>query len=406
MAAAAPRVIVNDRALFRRVSGVGRYLSEVLAHWPSDAAKPRGLVLPAGLGALGPHRAALPRVEKLRTLNTVSLQDGLLSRGYGRAGGRRRSGGRGLLSRAARSGLASRVRRAVGTAALYWEPDHIPHGPARRTVTTIHDLSVLDHPQYHPEDRVEFWGARFHERLGWSDAFVCPSDATADRLRRELRSRGLERRVESIPLGPRWGSAPADWTGEACRRALGLTRPYVACIGTIEPRKNHRVLLDALELTRGTGVRLVLAGGFGWGGDAFFDELLNHPAAERVRWAGHIDDPHLAALLKGSIGHAYPSWYEGFGLPALEAMALGVPSLVSTAASLREVAGVGMPTLPPDDPAVWAASLDRLATDPAWRGELSRSGEERAAAFSWKACSEQHAALVGDLLQQRPDAPG
>jgi len=389
-------VLVNDRPLLGRRTGIGQYLAQLLAHWPPDArTRPRGLIETFTLGTRPrrPRPAALPGLDALTPLDLRPL--GALPPP---------AGGRPGMTPARRawelaSPLGVRAARALGRGAVLFEPNHIPPARARPTLTTIHDLSVLELPGHHPAHRVAAWRRGLERAVETTDRFVCVSRATADAMRRVLNVD--ESRLAVVPLASRFERAPADWTPATVRARLGLPDRYWTHVGTIEPRKNVPVLLDALGRLPGAGATLILAGKPGWGSPAFWRSLADHPAAGRVLVAGYVSDAQAAALMVGARAVLCPSIYEGFGLPTLEAMALGTPVAVSTAASLREVVAGAAPTLDPHDAGAWDAFMRAALDDGPERTTAIERGRARAAEFSWAGTARAHDALLASLAGER-----
>jgi glycosyltransferase involved in cell wall biosynthesis len=164
-------------------------------------------------------------------------------------------------------------------------------------------------------------------------------------------------------------------------RRLGVEEPFLLAVGTVEPRKGLDVLADACSAL--TGVRLVLAGPGGWG------EVpgLDRPGVSRP---GEVDDADLDALYRGAAALVMASRTEGFGLPALEAMARGCPVVVSDAGSLPEVVGDAGVVVPAGDPGTLAGVLGEVLGNADLRQRLSAAGRHRAAGFTWAACVEGH----------------
>lgn len=378
--------LVNDRPLLGRPTGVGHYLAQLLAHWPADArTRPVGL-----LGLARRARAiVLPPIDEVPALDLLPLS-------ALRPPDDRRPG----ITPARRAWeLASpplvRLERALGRGRVVFEPNHIPPARARPTLTTIHDLSVLERPGDHPPHRVAAWERGLSRAIDTTDRFVCVSQATADAMARVLGVDGS--RLAVVPLASRFARAPAGWTPERARRALGVPERCWAHVGTIEPRKNVGVLLDAVDRLRGADATLILAGKPGWGSPAFWRSLAEHPAADRVLVAGYVTDAQAAALMVGARAVCCPSFYEGFGLPALESMALGTPAIASTAASLREVVGGAAPTLDPLDADAWARALQRSLDGGPERDAAVDRGLARAAGFSWPAAARAHDSLLSSI---------
>ena len=168
----------------------------------------------------------------------------------------------------------------------------------------------------------------------------------------------------------------------AGRLPAGLRPGFLLALGTVEPRKNYRRLLAAYRLLRPrTEIPLVVAGRPGWAYGGALDELRAEPG---VTYLGHVDDATLAALYESAAGLAFPSLYEGFGLPLLEAMERGLPALIGNRGSLPEVAAGAALEVDPEDVPALAAGLERLLSDRPLRRSLAAAGRKRAAAFSWR----------------------
>jgi alpha-1,3-rhamnosyl/mannosyltransferase len=207
-------------------------------------------------------------------------------------------------------------------------------------------------------------------------ALVCISEATRHDL--VARFPRTAARAQVVPLAADARFATAQRSAQVEER-LGLDRPYVLAVGTLEPRKNLERLIAAWEGLGDTHA-LALVGPRGW------DDETIVAAARRagdVRLLGHVDDADLPALYAGATCFAYPSLYEGFGLPVLEAMAAGAPVLTSNVSSLPEVVGDAALLVDPRDTGAIRAGLRRLLSEPALREELRARGRGRAATFSW-----------------------
>jgi alpha-1,3-rhamnosyl/mannosyltransferase len=246
---------------------------------------------------------------------------------------------------------------------VYHEPNHVPMRFAGPTVTTIHDLSVLRFPHWHPTDRVRWYEAGFHRALDQTSQFIAVSEFTKGEMADLL---GIDpQRISVIHNAPREIFSPAapDEYVPLLER-FGIRRPFLLFVGTLEPRKNFDTLLTAFA-SLPAQVRechqLVLAGGIGWGDALHRDD----PRARAVdlRLVGYVDDDQLRLLYSSCLAFVWPSLYEGFGLPPLECMACGRPVITSNAASLPEVVADAAITVDPQDPAALAAAMARLVED-------------------------------------------
>ncbi len=179
-----------------------------------------------------------------------------------------------------------------------------------------------------------------------------------------------------------------------------MAGPFVLTVGTLQPRKNIEVVVSAFErlVARGADLKLVVAGGAGWGERQTAERVRLSPARDRVVLAGHVTDAQLLALYRSALCFVFPSRYEGFGLPVLEAMATGTPVVCSDRTSLPEVAGDAAMLVSPDDVDGLERSIGRLASTPQARAEMIELGLTQAARFTWERCAEQTVAVYRTVL--------
>ncbi len=228
-------------------------------------------------------------------------------------------------------------------------------------------------------------------------ALLCISEAT----RRDLVERYPRAAGKAVVTPLAASPALARPAGiEAVRAKHGLEGPFVLAAGTLEPRKNLVGLMEAWAGLADPGAELVLVGPPGWE----MEEIVRRARADRVRLLGFVPDAELAALYASCAVFAYPSLYEGFGLPVLEAMACGAPVVTSDLSSLPEVAGDAALLVDPRDPAALGAALARLLADPAERSRLSAAGRARAATFTWERTARETLAVYDAVLDGRPAA--
>jgi glycosyltransferase involved in cell wall biosynthesis len=276
-------------------------------------------------------------------------------------------------------------------------------GNATRVVT-IHDLSLLARPETHERRRV--WRARLRLPLmaRRADAVITPTEA----VRREAieRFRLPAAKVFAVPEAARERFRPLAFgeTAEA-RRRLGAGDEFILAVGTIEPRKNLPTLLRAFEeILRARprpGLRLVLAGRAGWMRQAWLKQLEGSPARDRVVHTGYVSDADLCALYSSCRLFVYPSLYEGFGLPPLEAMQCGAPVIAARVAAVAEVAGDAARLFEPESSEELARALSELLDDEAARGELSARGLRRAAQFSWEQTARRTLSVYAEAAALR-----
>mgnify|MGYP005841313543 FL=1 len=273
-------------------------------------------------------------------------------------------------------------------------PSHVlPLIHPRRSVATVHDLGYLHYPRAHTRRSRWYlhWSTRHNARA--ARRVIVDSLATRDDLARWYGT-DPAKTVLAYPAGVRHLAPVADADlVAAVRRRYDTGARYVLYVGTLQPRKNLETLVRAYaRLARRNllpgDTRLVLAGRRGWLAEGIDRAIAASGCAERIVTPGYVAAEDLAALLSGALAFVMPSWYEGFGLPVLEAMACGAPVVCSRASSLPEVAGDAALLFDPADEGALAEALARLAGDPALRAELALRGLRRARAFTWERCAE------------------
>jgi alpha-1,3-rhamnosyl/mannosyltransferase len=275
---------------------------------------------------------------------------------------------------------------------------------ARETqlVTTVHDLTVLTHPAAHTS-KVKWSQAPLLGRsLSIAHHIVAISAATAAEIERHF-PRLDAGKITVIHNGVDAAFAPSSAPDIATwRRHLGAPEGYLLAVGTLEPRKNLAYLLDAwIPLReRGEAPPLLLAGPEGWGEEALRRRLAKLAPLGVLR-LGVLDKNDLVRTVAAATAFVYPSLAEGFGLPAAEAMACGVPTLVCDISSLPEVVGDAGLLVDPSDPSSLSRALLRVLREPALAAELSKRGVERAARFTWARSAEQLSAVFARGLDRR-----
>jgi len=252
-------------------------------------------------------------------------------------------------------------------------------------VITVHDLAFYRLPTMYNFSRrhyKQFVGLRSIRRAA---RVITPSVATREEI---VALAGIDpARVTVIPYGLDEQFRPLDEAAQRrARTEFDLTRPYFLFVGTLQPRKNLRHLIAAfarLTQERGLPHELVLVGGEGWLSGDLVRFAGEHRVADRLRLFGSVPQEKLPALYNCSESLVFPSWYEGFGLPPLEAMACGVPVIASDRTSIPEVVGEAGLLVEPQDVTALAAAMGRILDDEELRLRLRRAGPERARQFSW-----------------------
>ncbi len=284
--------------------------------------------------------------------------------------------------------------REIPDGHLLWSPTNTGPIYFENQVVTVHDGAVLSHPEWYSR-RYVVWRRWALPRLVRNAKHVITVSNFAKR--HICAHTGIpESRISAVPNGINhdvFRPAPAAAIDDV-RRRHGLEAEYVLSVGSMNPRKNVRRLLQAWERLEQSpiGVDLVIVGGSAANFAAH--SLATH--SRRVHFLGHIPDEDLPALYSGAVAFVYPSLFEGFGLPPLEAMACGTPVVTSGAASLPEVVGDAGVLIDPHDVCSLAEGIRRLVEDRALQETLRGKGFERAKQFTW----DRTARLTWDVLQR------
>jgi len=291
--------------------------------------------------------------------------------------------------------------RAFAAGDVFHATNHLlAHFKRARTVFTLHDLIFLHYPEYHlPYNRwfLTFAMPRF---LRAADVIITPSECSRQDAIKFYGLPPQKIRVIYEAAAPHFRPDIPETELARVRQTYNLPSQFILHVGTIEPRKNLSRLLEAFHslLAEQPELRLVLIGKKGWLYEDFFASLQNLGLTERVIFPGFVAEADLPAFYRLASAFVYPSLYEGFGLPPLEAMACGAPVVCSNASSLPEVVGNAGLLVNPTDTAALAQALRRLLTDPRLRTELGGRAVERAGRFSWDKAGAELESVYRELV--------
>jgi glycosyltransferase involved in cell wall biosynthesis len=256
----------------------------------------------------------------------------------------------------------------------------------RRSVITIHDLNFLYYPQFLTAESRRYYNQQIEWAVCRTDHILADSHATKSDLVSLLGVPPEKVTVVHLAANPAFRPLPEAETRQVATK-YNLEPGYLLFVGTLEPRKNLPGLLQAYRLlldAEVTDAPLVLVGGKGWLYDELFERVEKLRLTGRVRFLHGVGDTDLPGLYNAASVLATPSFYEGFGFPALEAMACGTPAVVSDRASLPEVVGEAGLLADPDDPENIARALGRVLTDDLLRERMREQGLAQAARFTWE----------------------
>lgn len=267
------------------------------------------------------------------------------------------------------------------------------------TVLTIHDLSLLIHPETHEKRRVSRSRRRLPIMARAANAVIVPTESVRGEVCEHLGLSGDK--VFAVPEAARACFRPMELEAtEDVRRRLGIGADFLLTVGTIEPRKNLQTLVSAFEEVAGgqsqPTLQLVIAGNRGWLIEPLLEAVEKSPFRDRIILTEYLNDEELRALYSSCRAFVYPSIYEGFGLPPLEAMACGAPVITSRIPALEETTGGAAILVEPTNVQALAGAIADLLDSDDLRSRLSALGRSRAAEFTW----ERTARLTLDVYEK------
>ncbi len=290
-----------------------------------------------------------------------------------------------------------------GLDVLHVPAGSIPFTYPKKVVYTVHDLAIFKHPEWFPSSFISR-NVLVPQTIRKADAIISVSASTARDLKHLFNvpakkitvvHHGFD--VKKIPLKRR-----ANETIEKFK----LPKRYLFFVGTIEPRKNVEILMQAFMHLQETqpalhDVALVIAGQLGYHGDKTMQSLMALKAKRAIRYVGYVTHNEKVELLRHATAFVFPSLYEGFGLPVLEAMALGTPVIASRTSSMPEIAGTAALFVDPKNPKDIARAMRDVLTKPAVAQRLRDVGPKQAQHFSWQRCAEETMAVYRKVVGKK-----
>ncbi len=295
---------------------------------------------------------------------------------------------RGVIARGARKAKATwtKFSSLFRHFDVYHEPNFVPMDfPASKIVTTVHDLSFMLYPQWHPKERVEFMEKNFASRIELSDVILTVSEYGKREVEKYVGVPGDKIKVVYNAVDERFRPlSKASVT--TYLRAKRYPENYVLFVGAVEPRKNLETLIGAFgDIERSFGnLHLIIVGPKGWLYESVFKKVEELGLTNKVHFTGFVADEELIYLYNGAQVFVYPSFYEGFGIPVLEAMACKIPVIVSNTSSLPELVGDAGMLVDPHSQEGFAEAMRKVLSDKDEAERLSEKGYLRSANFSWE----------------------
>jgi glycosyltransferase involved in cell wall biosynthesis len=297
------------------------------------------------------------------------------------------------------------IEAFVGKVSLYHATDFVlpPSLPNTRTLLTVHDLSFVRVPETASPALKAYLDIVVPRSVRRADHLLADSQATKDDLIALYNTPADKITVLLSGVDPRFERVNDLSQQIAVRTKYNIDhRPYIFAVGTVQPRKNYIRLMQALAALRAQGkdISLVIAGGRGWLEDPIYQAIQDLDLQNHVNFIGFADDSDLPTLYSAALCLAFPSLYEGFGLPILEAMKCGTPVVTANVSSLPEVAGTATLLVDPYDVEALTHALQRIIEDHSLRQHLVTSGYAHAKSFTWERAARQLLSIYNQLLAQ------
>lgn len=301
-----------------------------------------------------------------------------------------------------RARLPIPVQAVTGKLDLFHSPDFVlpPTSGNIPTLLTVHDLSFVKYAEVYPPKLVNYLNRVVPWSVKRATHVVVDSAETARDLKDLYNTPDSKITILYAGVSDHFHPITREKTIQATRTKYHLgQKPYILSVGTVQPRKNYEMLIHAFaQIAPDWPHNLVIAGGKGWLMDEMDTLISNLQLQNRVKITGFVDDADLPALYSDATLFAFPSLYEGFGLPILEAMACGAPVLSSDASCLPEVVGDAGIMLPPHDPTEWSIHMHKLLLDAPRRAKLVGTGILQSQKFTWWNTATQLTHIYEGLL--------
>jgi len=384
----APQIGIDITSALTQGGGIGRYTRELVRALISQDSYNRYTLFSAKIPPPFSNRQQL-LLNSLTSHSKVNYRPSIL-------------GERWLYRLWYRLRLPVPVQIVTGHLDLFHSPDFVlpPISGGIPTLLTIHDLSFIHFPDTFPPVLVDY----LNKVVPWSVARATHILADSNSTKMDLVQQWA---VPQEKITVLYSGVSEDYQPVTDAIRLATVRqtydlgnsPYLLSVGTIQPRKNFQMLIKAFApIAKHHPHNLFIAGGKGWLENEMMAEASRQGIADRVRFLGFVADEQLPALYSGASIFLFPSLYEGFGLPVLEAMACGVPSIISKSSSLPEVGGDAAMQLNPELPEAWSEGMERVLSDPRLAENMVRAGFTKVKQFGWEKAARKLLSVYDSLL--------
>ncbi|USH03271.1 glycosyltransferase family 4 protein [Grimontia kaedaensis] len=283
---------------------------------------------------------------------------------------------------------------------VYFEPSFIPLRYSGQTITTVHDLSFISHPEFHPKSRVEFLTSEMGQTIATSDHIVVDSDFILEEMHSKFPSSVNKSSTLYLGVEPAFRRYSKDDVDSVLEHFKLSHKNFILSVATLEPRKNLARLVEAyskLPAAVRQDIPLVLAGGQGWKMQELLSSAQELVAANQIVFTGYLADQELKYLYSAARLFAYPSLYEGFGLPIVEAMASGTPVLTSSIGATAEVAGPNAVLVNPYNVDDIYKGLNKAISDTAQSEALACNAFKYVKMYDWNTTADRLLGIVKEL---------
>jgi glycosyltransferase involved in cell wall biosynthesis len=380
------RIGIDVTAAITQGGGIGRYTRELIAALTAVDPQNEYHFFAAKNPATSPIPNPIPQAKNVH-LHTAPLDERWLYRLWYRLR------------------LPLPVQWVTGPLDLFHSPDFVlpPVSGRIPTLLTVHDLSFVHYPETFPARLVSYLNRVVPWSIGRATHILADSQATKADLAAIWRVPEEKVTVLYSGVHERFQPVTEEKKLTAVRQQYHLgDTPYILTVGTVQPRKNYRMLIRAFQpVAQAHPHNLIISGGKGWLYEEMMAEVARQGLDGRVHFIGFVADADLPALYSEAALFVFPSLYEGFGLPLLEAMGCGVPVISSNASSLPEVVGGAAVLLSPHDEAAWTTAVSHLLENPAERTRLVAAGFRQTRHFSWQQSARQLRQLYESVIGNR-----